>query len=79
MRGFIEDRVEGHHPNDPAFTPRSEIYMAYTVWAALNGFQAQSAQRFYEGFVAACIDTLEYPLREYIKSGVRGFKGITLK
>lgn len=78
MRGFIEERVRSHHPNDPHFTPRTDIYTAYTVWANVNGFQAMSTQRFYESFVAACVDTLDNPIEDKIRTGIRGYKNITL-
>lgn len=79
MRGFIDERVGSHHPNDPAFTPRTDVYNAYTTWSAMNGFHQMSAQRFYESFVAACIDSLPNPIKSIVLTGVRGYRGITLK
>lgn len=79
MRGFIEERIEGKHPHDPHWTPRTDIYNAYTTWAALNGFQTMSTSRFYESFIAACVDTLDYPIEESIRTGVRGFKNVAVR
>jgi len=75
MRGFIEERVsfEGR-----AFTARTEIYAAYATWAAMNGFHQMSAQRFYESFTAACVDTKQSVMRAAILHGVNGYRGITL-
>lgn len=74
MRGFIEERVI----NNPGFTPRMDFYNAYTAWAGINGFHTMSAQRFYESFVAAAIDTLEKPFRVVTLDGNRGYRGIAL-
>jgi len=79
IRGFIEERIVSKHPNDVVHVARTDIYMAYTTWSSLNGFHQMSAQRFYETFVAACVDALTYPVREVTISGVRGFKGIELR
>lgn len=79
MRGFIEERIDSYHPNNPHSISRTEVYNAYTIWAGLNGFQAMSAQRFYEGFVAACVDALDNPIKERKINGVREFKGIQLR
>lgn len=79
MRGFIEERIVSKHPNDPHWIPRGDVYNAYTAWSALNGFQNMSAQRFYESFVAACVDTLDYPVTERKKNGERGFINVALK
>lgn len=78
MRGFIEERVKFHHPNDPSFTPRTEIYMAYATWSAMNGFHQMSAQRFYESFVAAAVDVSQFPVQLITRQGTQGFKGITI-
>lgn len=79
LRGFIEERIQGHHPNDPVFTPRTELYMAYTTWATVNGFHQMSAQRFYESFNMAATDALQYPVVVTAKKGIRGFRGIGFK
>lgn len=78
MRGFIESRVRSKHPSDTVFSPRTDFYMAYTTWSSLNGFHQMSAQRFYESFLAACVDSLDNPVREVTVKGNRGFKGIEL-
>lgn len=78
MRGFLDERVRSRHPNDPVWTPRTDVYMAYTTWASVNGFHQMSAQRFYEGFMAAAIDTYAHPISDVIRQGVRGYKGIEL-
>jgi phage/plasmid-associated DNA primase len=79
MRGFIEERVSFHHELDVRFTTRTDLYGAYTAWAAMNGFQAASAARFYELFLAAATDTSEYPVRLVKLHGTYGFKGVNLK
>jgi len=79
LRGFIEERVSSTHPNNASFVARTEVYDAYTVWASVNGFHQMSAQRFYESFGAAAIDSLEFPFTPVIVSGSRGFKGINLR
>jgi len=79
MRGFIEERVVSKHPNEGSFTPRTEIYNAYTTWATMNGFHQMSAQLFYEKYMAACVDTFTNPINEYTKSGVRGYKGVEMR
>jgi phage/plasmid-associated DNA primase len=76
MRGFIEDRIEGQWE---AFVARTDVYNAYTVWAGLNGFQAMSAQRFYEGFMAACVDALNNPVQSTMRYGTRGIRGVIIK
>lgn len=72
------DRVRFHHTNEGAFTARSDIYASYAAWAVLNGFQALSAQRFYETFTMSAIDMGEWPARAAIRDGVRGYVGITI-
>lgn len=76
MRGFIEDRVVGDEWN---FVPRTDVYNAYTVWAGLNGFQPMSAQRFYEAFVATCVEGINNVVNSRTRNGVRGILGIRLK
>jgi P4 family phage/plasmid primase-like protien len=78
MRGFIEERIKSHHSNDPVFINRTDVYTAYTVWANVNGFQTMSTQRFYESFVAACVDTLDNPIDSKTRKGIRGFVGISI-
>lgn len=79
MRGFIEDRLESQHPSMSTFVARTDVYNAYTVWAAQNGFMQVSAQRFYEGFAMAAVDGLQYPVRSIVLHGVNGYKGIALR
>jgi len=79
MRGFIEERIEFHSERAHAFTPRTDVYMAYTAWTGMNGFHQMSAQRFYEGFTAAAVDVSEYPLSGVTLRGVRGYKGVSIK
>lgn len=78
MRGFIEERIEGRHKNNAPFVKRNEIYNAYTTWATLNGFHQMSAQRFYESFVAACVDS-ELLLEITVRDGYPGYRGIVLR
>lgn len=78
MRGFIEERVSFLHENDPTFLPRTDLYVAYTTWASINGFHQMSAQRFYEGFNSAATDVSEFPVRIAVRGGTRGFVGINL-
>lgn len=76
MRGFIGERIS--FATDRAFTPRTEVYMAYTTWAALNGFHQMSAQRFYESFGPAALDVGKVPLSETLLNGTKGYRGISL-
>jgi putative DNA primase/helicase len=78
LRGFIEERIKFHHPNDPQFTPRTELYAAYATWSAMNGFHQMSAQRFYESFNAAALDVSQFPVRVITLHGVNGYRGISL-
>jgi putative DNA primase/helicase len=79
MRGFIEERTKFHHPNDPVFTARTDIYSAYATWAVMNGFHQMSAQRFYESFTAACVYVIHFPVK-YIKlHGFLGYRGISIQ
>jgi phage/plasmid-associated DNA primase len=79
MRAFIEERVSFHHAHDPRFTERAELYLAYSAWSAVNGFQAMSASRFYESFIAAAVDSSQHPVSSVFRQGVRGYKGISVK
>jgi len=79
MRGFIEDRLESKHPHDTTFVPRTEVYNAYTTWAAQNGFMQMSAQRFYEAFTMAAVEGMQYPVRIIRVDGVNGYRGISIK
>lgn len=75
MQGFIEERVR----NEPeVFTPRTELYTAYTAWAGVNGFHSMSAGRFYEAFTAAAL-TAELRPRITTNGGVRGYRGIGIR
>jgi phage/plasmid-associated DNA primase len=78
MRGFMEDVVSFHHQNDPRFTPRTDLYTAYSMWSARNGFQAMSAQRFYESFAASAVGVSEFPVRVITRGGTRGYGGIAV-
>lgn len=78
LRGFIEERIEARHPNNAPFISRTDVYNAYATWAALNGFHQMSAQRFYESFTAALIDSSEFPVRIITRDGTRGFAGMVL-
>lgn len=78
LRGFIEERVECKHPNTTSFISRTDVYNAYTTWAALNGFHQMSAQRFYESFGAAIVDVSEFPVKAITVRGIRGYRGISL-
>jgi len=79
LRGFIEERVESRHPNNAPFIARTDVYVAYTTWATVNGFHHMSAQRFYESFTTAVIDTVSYPFTTHMTKGTRGYRGIVLK
>ena len=79
LRGFLQERVASHHPNNPHWVPRTDVYNAYTTWSAQNGFHQMSAQRFYESFMAAAVDTFDNPVGEMGRNGVRGIKGISLR
>jgi len=74
MRGFIEERVEFRD----GFAPRTEVYLAYTAWASVNGFHNMSAQRFYESFTAAAVDMSKTPITLTAMDGTRGYRGIVL-
>ncbi len=79
MRGFIEERIEFHSEHVNAFAPRTELYLAYSAWAGINGFHQMSAQRFYEGFTSAAVDVSSTPITTATRSGTRGYKGLTVK
>jgi phage/plasmid-associated DNA primase len=79
MRGFLEERIESRHPMNTEFVARTDIYNAYTTWAAQNGFMQVSAQRFYEGFAMAAVDGLEFPVKSITRDGVNGYKGIAIR
>ena len=79
LRGFLEERIKSMHPNNTVFIARTDIYNAYTTWSAVNGFHQMSAQRFYESFMAAAIDTVEFPIKIVKRDGVYGFRGIELR
>jgi putative DNA primase/helicase len=79
MRGFIEERIEFLHSNATGFTPRTELYLAYSAWAGINGFHQMSAQRFYEGFTSAAVDVSTHPVVPVTRDGTRGFKGLMVK
>lgn len=79
MRGFIEDAITFHHANNQVFTARTDIYARYTAWAAINGFHAMSAQRFYESFITAATDITNTPIRTVAVNGTRGYRCITTK
>lgn len=79
MRAFIQERVTGKHPNNAPFVSRTDIYIAYTTWAQVNGFHQMSAARFYESFSAAVTDSMEFPLRIVRIDGINGYKGIVLR
>jgi phage/plasmid-associated DNA primase len=78
MRGFIDERTEFVHKNNAPFCPRTDVYMAYTTWAAVNGFHQMSAARFYESFAAACVGVSEHPFRVAVRDGVRGYYGVVI-
>jgi putative DNA primase/helicase len=78
MRGFIEERIEFVN-DERTFTPRTDVYTGYTSWAVINGFHQMSAQRFYESFVAAAVDTTQYPLRVSTLHGAQGYRGLRLR
>jgi len=77
MRGFIDERIEGVHPDHSPFVPRTDVYNGYTSWAALNGFHQMSASRFYESFVAAAIDA-GVNVQARTVDGTRGYRGIAI-
>lgn len=77
LRAFIEERVR-LAPN--TFTPRTELYTAYSTWATVNGYHSMSTARFYESVLAAAVDMTERaPVLTVTRQGVRGFKGIELR
>lgn len=76
MQGFIEDRVRF---DTHARVHRSDLYNAYTGWAALNGFAPMSAQRFYEEFTRAAISISNTPVAMVKRDGERVFNGVVLK
>jgi putative DNA primase/helicase len=78
LRAFIDERVKATHANNPAFLARTDLYVAYTAWAAVNGFHSMSAQRFYESFGAASTDEIGGSVRAVTMHGTRGYKGIEL-
>lgn len=79
LRAYMEERVSFHHAHDPVFTPRADLYGGYTAWAAINGFHQMSAQRFYESFTAAAVDTSEHPVVMVKRDGVYGYRGLSIR
>lgn len=75
MRGFIEERITETSAHK-SFTPRQDVYLAYTAWAMVNGFHQMSAHRFYEAFLAAASSVMEQPIRATALGGVRGYRYI---
>lgn len=75
LRGFIEERIVFVD----AFTARSDIYGAYSAWAAINGFHSMSTSRFYESFTSAATDMSKQPVRFTVRDGTRGYKGLAIK
>lgn len=78
LRAFVSERVRFHHANDPAFTPRTDVYSAYTAYGVMNGLHQMSAQRFYEQFIMAATEIGNNPVTEVIRQGTRGYKGVTV-
>lgn len=75
LRAFIDERIK---PNTNAFVERTEVYVAYTAWATVNGFHQMSAARFYESFLAALTDSHNYTVRIVKRDGYRGYVGIAI-
>jgi len=71
MRGFVEECIKEVREE---FTARTDIYMAYSTWAELNGYHTLSAQRFYESLNTVMAGKA-MPVG---LSGVRGYRHIAL-
>lgn len=78
LRGFIAERLEFTHENNAPFVARSDIYLAYTMWATTNGYHQMSAMKFYAELEVAIIDSTPYPFRQVTVQGSRGYRGILL-
>ncbi len=76
MRAYVEERIGFEHS---AFTPRTELYAAYSAYAVMNGMHQMAAARFYESFVTAATDMANSPITVVSRNGVRGFKGVFIK
>ena len=76
LRAFIEERVR---LGPDTFTPRPELYAAYSTWATVNGYHSMSTARFYESVLAAAVDIAHTPITIVTRKGVRGFRGIELR
>jgi len=79
LRGFIEERIRSEPPNQKAFTPRTDVYLAYSTWAAVAGYHQMSSQVFYEKFTAAVVEGLPNPMVAVTRSGIRGYRGVSIK
>ncbi len=77
LRGFISERLEFTNEIKP-FVGRSDIYMAYTMWASTNGYHQIAASRFYTEVEAAIIDTTPHPFKAVTVHGTRGYRGVVL-
>jgi phage/plasmid-associated DNA primase len=78
LRGFIAERIEFRHENNAPFVPRTEVYMAYGLWASENGYHGLSAQRFYSELQAAIVDSTPHRFLTLTLHGTDGYKGIAL-
>ena len=72
IRGFIRERLRGGN----GFVARTELYVAYTSWATINGYAQMSNSRFYEQLMAAILESI--PVRNVIREGIRGYAGIEI-
>jgi len=79
LRGFIEERIRSEPPSQKAFTPRTDVYLAYSTWAAVAGYHQMSSQIFYEKFVAAVVEGLPNPMVAVTRGGIRGYRGVSIK
>jgi P4 family phage/plasmid primase-like protien len=79
LRAFIDDRVEFRHADNSPWINRTELYMAYSVWAGTNGYHTLSAQLFYEKFATAIVGVTPYEFRTVKKDGYSGFRGLVIK
>lgn len=78
LRGFIEERVR-YQDDVFAWTPRPDLYVAYSAWSSLNGYHLASSQVFHEKFTAAVVELAPHPVTVTKRQGTYGYKGVSIK
>lgn len=73
LRSFVHDRLSA----GVGFTPRTDVYASYAMWAASNGYSQLNAHRFYEQLLSA-MDQARLNVQPAVRDGKRGFKNIVV-